>query len=219
MALGATPKQVYIDGIPQLKNPHNVEKPKAFQVIPQVPNYDHEADDAVGYTITFDLITTHHSLKVKFEGLPPLEPQVARSPVVVFANVGSVFSRAENGLEQSFRSADSDLGVVVVENGTVVCAGTSASCPTASFIDRAQVIDLEGGSISPGLVTFGAPLGLEEISGEASTGDGAVLDPFYDKVPSITGGDKSLIRAVDGLQYGGRDVLCVLSSPVFRFPA
>ena len=100
-----------------------------------------------------------------------------------------------------------------------VCAGTSASCPTASFMDRAQVIDLEGGSISPGLVTFGAPLGLEEISGEASTGDGAVLDPFYDKVPSITGGDKSLIRAVDGLQYGGRDVLCVLSSPVFRFPA
>ena len=47
LALGATPKQVYIDGIPQLKNAYNVEKSRAFQVTPQVPNYDQEAEDAV----------------------------------------------------------------------------------------------------------------------------------------------------------------------------
>lgn len=74
-------------------------------------------------------------------------------------------------------------------------------------MDQAHVIDLNGGSISPGLVTFGAALGLEEIQGEESTHDGVVIDPFTKDVPSIIGGNKALIRAVDGLQYGGRDTL------------
>ena len=136
---------------------------------------------------------------------------------MIFANVGSIFTRTDGVIEESFRSVNAadGLGVVIVENGTVACAGSPTQCPSASYLGRADVIDLNGGSISPGLVTFGAPLGLEEIQGEASTRDGAVLDPFFTKIPSIIGGDKGVIRAVDGLQYGGRDVLYVYVTFVF----
>ncbi|KAH8102297.1 carbohydrate esterase family 9 protein [Cristinia sonorae] len=190
LALGATPKQVYIDGIPQLKDPHTVEKPRVFQETPRVPNFDQEATDAV-----------------KYEGLPPLEPKKAKSSVVVFTNVGSVYTRSNGVIETSFRSVDSDLGIVVVENGKVSCSGSTGSCPSISSLGHAEVIDLKGGSISPGLTTFGAPIGLEEIAQEDSTNDGVVFDAFEDKIPSIVGGDKALIRAVDGLQFGGRDTL------------
>lgn len=61
---------------------------------------------------------------------------------------------------------------------------------------------------SPALVSFGSPLGLQEISGEPSTYDGVVFDAFGE-VPAIIGGDQSVIRAVDGLQYGTRDALYV----------
>jgi hypothetical protein len=60
---------------------------------------------------------------------------------------------------------------------------------------------------SPGLVTYGSPLGLDNIEQEPSTNDGEILDPLTAKVPAILGGDGSVIRAVDGLQYGGRDML------------
>jgi imidazolonepropionase-like amidohydrolase len=43
LALGATPSQVFIDGIPQLKG-LKVEKPKSLQEVPKTPNFDKEAN-------------------------------------------------------------------------------------------------------------------------------------------------------------------------------
>jgi hypothetical protein len=60
---------------------------------------------------------------------------------------------------------------------------------------------------SPGFITYGSPLGLDNIDQEPSTNDGKVLDPLTTNMPSIIGGEGSVIRAVDGLQYGGRDML------------
>ena len=60
---------------------------------------------------------------------------------------------------------------------------------------------------SPGLITYGSPLGLDNIDREPSTNDGSVLDPLTAEVPSILGGGGSVIRAVDGLQYGGRNMM------------
>lgn len=68
---------------------------------------------------------------------------------------------------------------------------------------------------SPGLVSFGSPLGLQDIEGEASTYDGYVLNPLVDKVPEVAGGADAIIRAVDGLQYAGRDALYASSSSPF----
>jgi hypothetical protein len=50
-------------------------------------------------------------------------------------------------------------------------------------------------------------MALEDIQGESSTKDGKVFDPLKTTVPEIVGGDGSLIRAVDGLQYSSRDAL------------
>lgn len=112
-------------------------------------------------------------------------------------------------VKEAFNAQDLDeRGVVVVQKGSMKCFGTEASCSVSEFdgIDVPR-IDLRGGSISPGLLTYGSPLGLEEIAGEPSTKDGYVYDLLAGDVPSIVGGDKAAIHAVDGLQFAGRNTL------------
>ena len=105
---------------------------------------------------------------------------------------------------------------MVVRSGKVVCSGRNPACFTPSLMEEAQIVDLRGGSISPGLTTFGSPLGLVEIDSEDSTNDGLVFDPLVDRVPSIIGGDAALVRAVDGLQFGGRNALLAYRSGVLN---
>lgn len=196
LSLGATPKQVYIDGIPQIDTPHVHGKPASFQKTPMTPNFDKEAAEAV-----------------KYEGLPPLRP--SRSVTnVVFSNVKSVWSRVDYGvgIEETFhatrlnRSSDKERTVVVIENGNLKCTGTTLTCAVKNLVGY-ETIDLEGGSLAPGLTSFGSPLGLVEIEGEMSTQDGPVFDPLSGTVPGIAGGDGAVIRAVDGLQFATRDAL------------
>lgn len=70
-----------------------------------------------------------------------------------------------------------------------------------------------GITFSPGLVSYGSPLGLEEIEQEESTHDGAVLDPLSSDIPNVLAGHE-VILAVDGLQFAGRDTLSVF---ILRF--
>lgn len=62
--------------------------------------------------------------------------------------------------------------------------------------------------LSPGLVSYGSPLGLEEIQQEDSTHDGVVLDPLSSIIPKLLEGHEVML-AVDGLQFTGRDTLLV----------
>lgn len=192
LALGATPKQVFIDGIPQLESPVSVEKPKTFQKVPETPNFDKEAADAVRY-----------------EGLPPLEPIKSVQGTVVFINVKSLTTRGKAGAKsaqsaQSMITESGEPGVVVVQEGKVMCAGAEEIC-ASFFSESEETVDLQGGTISPGLVSFGSPLGLEEIEAESSTSDGYVYDPFSKGTPEIAGGDTALIQAADGLTFATRD--------------
>ncbi|KAJ7484418.1 carbohydrate esterase family 9 protein [Mycena latifolia] len=189
LSLGAAPTQVFIDGIAQLEKPYTSAKPKSAQKVPATPNFDKEIADAI-----------------KYEGLPPLEPETAKADVVVFRNVGSIFLKdaATRGVSEVFAAAAAD-GVVVAEKGRIVCSGAQAACPAALSRSDALHLDLEGGSISPGLVSYGSPLGLTHITGEASTNDGPVFDPLSMKVPEII--DGTVIKAVDGLLFATRDAL------------
>lgn len=191
LALGATPAQVFIDGISQLNSPYVARKPKAFQVPPKVPNFDKEAEETL-----------------KYDGLPPLASVKGTAGLVVFTNVKSVFTRSTSTVERVLDLAEA-TGVVVARQGRVVCSGSHADCFTKDLLGDEQplIVDLKGGSISPGLTTFGAPLGLEEINQEPSTNDGVVLDPLGGAVPRIIGGDSAIIKAVDGLQFSTRDAL------------
>ncbi|KAF8893820.1 hypothetical protein BD779DRAFT_1435509 [Infundibulicybe gibba] len=187
LALGATPKQVYIDGIPQIKSPNVIEKPEFSQHIPSTPNFDEEAEAAL-----------------KYDGLPPLNLPHEKSETITFTNVSNIMLRHGSDIREVLSvNGVNHSGTVVVKNGQVICAGAASSC--ASHV--ATTIDLAGGSIVPALLSFGSPMGLEHIQGESSTKDGSVFDPLSGSVPEILGGDGSIIRAVDGLQYEGRDAL------------
>lgn len=203
LALGATPIQVFIDGVAQLDNPHVVPKPVQFQKAPKTPDFSKEAAEAVEY-----------------EGLPPIEPKATKSGTVVFANVSSVLVRddqnspsAVDGIQAVFEAnsqlSNGELGVAVVTNGHLECVGLWAAC--SSIIpdnpsEGVEVVNLVGGGLAPALVSYGSNLGLEEIESESSTRDGVVFDVLGGPgaPPSLLGGDESLIRAVDGLVFATR---------------
>ena len=102
-----------------------------------------------------------------------------------------------------------ELGVAVVTNGYLECAGLREAC--ASIIanhpsEGVKVVNLVGGALAPALISYGSNLGLEEIESESSTRDGVVFDVLGGPgaPPSLLGGDESLIRAVDGLVFATR---------------
>ncbi|KAJ7086055.1 hypothetical protein B0H15DRAFT_939618 [Mycena belliarum] len=182
LALGATPSQVFIDGIPQIENPFISKKPASQQRAPQTPNFDEEIDRTI-----------------EFEGLPPLEPATRTSGAVLFRNVSSFWTRDEAG---DIRLSQAS-GNVLVKGGVVAWAGSDAKMAP---VHGGLTVDLQGGSIAPGLVSVGSQLGLQEIAMEDSTADGRVFDPLEMEMPTILG-ERILMRAADGLRFGTRDAL------------
>lgn len=193
LALAATPKQVYIDGIPQFDDPQVSPKADMFQVVPKTPNFDKEAKEAVQY-----------------DGLPPLAPR--ESGDAVFTNVRSVWSQDENGVAEIYNAndeGDERLASVFISQGRINCVakqGVSVDCMPMGVSTGVEVIDLKGGMLSPGLTTFGSPIGTVEIRLESSTNDGTVFDPLRQTIPGVLG-DDTVIRAIDGLQFEGRNTL------------
>ena len=199
LALAAIPVQVYIDGIPQLKGTITSIKPTAFQHPPNVPDFTKERKETV-----------------EWEGLPPLAPKESKKLVIssdiLFVNVSKVFERRMiNGkavIRRNKATVNMSSGgrfTVLVRSGRIVCIGSSNDACSSSEDASVDVVNLEGGVLAPGFTSFGSPLGLVEIRLEPSTNDGVVLD-------SLSGGDLKIlegeaIRAVDGLQFGGRNTL------------
>ncbi|CDO74447.1 hypothetical protein BN946_scf184979.g2 [Trametes cinnabarina] len=203
LSLGATPIQVFIDGIPQLTKPNLARKPLEHQNAPLTPDFSREAAEAVRY-----------------EGLPPITPRRQRN-VVVFTNISSYWARASDGRsiidvfeEDSFiRSIPEADRVAVATGGHVVCQGNMATC-AVHLTHVNTTIDLEGGAIQPGLVSYGSSLGLAEIAMEPSTGDGTVIDPLEPDQPALFGRNGYVARAIDGLQFGTRNALLAYRSGV-----
>ncbi|KII92273.1 hypothetical protein PLICRDRAFT_172382 [Plicaturopsis crispa FD-325 SS-3] len=186
LALGATPTQVFIDGIAQLEASFVSQKPASKQKAPITPNFDAEAEKATVY-----------------DGLPPLEPTQAVHGLVVFRNVSKIWSKDGQHVKETFNSPDR-AGIVVVDKGKIIYSGSWYGAPAVD--SKAVVVDLKGGSLSPGLVSYGSQLGTMEISMEPSTTDGTVRDPLTQK-PSALLAPGTLVRAVDGLQFDTRDAL------------
>lgn len=206
LSLGATPVQVYIDGVAQFANPHVVKKPSQFQEEPKTPDFSREAAEVLEH-----------------DGLPPIAPEITKLGTVVFTNVSSVLVRddarfrafsVEDGIANIFDAGlSSELGVAVVVNGRLECVGLKETCssyiPSISNSQEGEgptVIDLAGGALAPALISYGSNLGLEEIQGEASTRDGVVFDALGGpgSPPGVVGGDESLVHAVDGLVFATR---------------
>ena len=186
LALGATPKQVYIDGIPQFETPFILEKPASAQYPPIVPSFDAEME-----------ATLVHA------GMPSIGVDTSTSDTIIFRNVTSVWMRYGWDVRKVFsRTSPSDEGVAIVRNGTIECY---SKCDITLYRGHVMEVNLAGGSISPALVSIGSSVGLQVIASEPSTSDGSVIDSLSGKVPSLLDGE--VIQAVDGLQFGTRDAL------------
>ncbi|KAI6103408.1 hypothetical protein F5141DRAFT_1293329 [Pisolithus sp. B1] len=183
LSLGATPVQAFIDGIRQFQTPQVSIKPPFMQRCPDTPNFDKEAAEAFEY-----------------EGLPLLISKSVQH--AIFINVSGVYTRSNGDL-----SLEEHPEVIVAHGGEIICTGTHLTCSKTldEVDDEVAVIDLEGGVIVPGFTSYGSPLGLTEILLEPSTNDGRVYNPLARDPPTIIG--DTLIRAIDGLQFEGRDML------------
>ncbi|KJA17908.1 hypothetical protein HYPSUDRAFT_205764 [Hypholoma sublateritium FD-334 SS-4] len=205
LALGATPIQVYVDGIAQLSGSFSLAKPAEFQDLPDTPNWDQEKNATV-----------------EWEGLPPLTGHKISGRVRITGVktlIGFDNLNDEPRLETAFDvSQDYSVGrTVIVEQGQIICTeGPAEDCSTPSLTgaQKEETIDLNGGAIGPGLTTYGSPLGLVEIRLEPSTNDGLVFDLLTDgDLPALVA-DVGLIRAVDGLSFEGRGALLAYRSGV-----
>ncbi|KAG1742007.1 hypothetical protein EDB19DRAFT_2038647 [Suillus lakei] len=179
LSLASTPTQVYIDGIPQLSLPSRYVA-KGPTTPPRTPNFNTEKVAAV----------TH-------EGIPPLEPRSVKG--ALFVNVSGLYMRGESS--SGVMRVSEQAGSVGVENGRVVCVGHCSDF-AEGVVD---IVDLEGGTITPGLTSFGSPLGLVEIRLEPSTNDGRVHNPLDGDLPAVLG--DTVMRAQDGLMFGGQNLL------------
>ncbi|KAG1725689.1 uncharacterized protein EDB91DRAFT_1254630 [Suillus paluster] len=179
LSLASTPTHVYIDGIPQLSLPNRYIN-KGSTTPPRMPNFDAEKVATVAH-----------------EGLPPLEPHSVKR--ALFVNVSGLYMRGDGS--SGVACVSEQAGSVGVEDGRVVCIGQCSDFGNGDV----DIVDLEGGTITPGLTSFGAPLGLVEIRLEPSTNDGAVHNPLDGDVPAVLGG--KVVRAQDGLMFGGQNLL------------
>ena len=191
LALGATPRQVYIDGIVQLNKPQALIKPSKFQTLPETPNWDKEAEESV-----------------RWDGVPPLTGKygATEGQTIKIIGVKSVWHYGDGGhVEPLFEDKEGKGRSVLFQDGLLVCVEVDSPCGEGGDVD--ELIDLKGGSLAPGLTSYGSKLGLVEINLEPSTNDGVVLDPLASNPPSVLGKETAIIRAVDGLQFQGRNTL------------
>ena len=202
LRLGATPVKVWIDGILQIPVSSKTDEENYVEVgkgkegdewreLPETPNWDIE-----------------RKVALRWDGLPPLEGKKA-SVKVAFKNVKEVWKRTWNGdVERAFSagffgSQRIKMATVVVENGRMTCIGVHCADSSGDTTE----IDLHGGTISPGLMSYGSRLGLEEIASEVSTTDGESYDAFKDNVPKILDDVGGVVRAMDALMFSTRNAL------------
>lgn len=146
---------------------------------------------------------------MEYEGLPPLGSKESTPQTILFTNLTNAWVRKGNKVHTVFHDLTSttdraERGVIGVAGGNIICV-TAKECERFESLG-VRIVDLEGGAIQPGLVTYGSALGLGEIGMEKSTIDGPVFDPLTHAIPKILG-EETVIRAVDGLQYQTRNAL------------
>ncbi|OCF30643.1 amidohydrolase [Kwoniella heveanensis BCC8398] len=193
LTVGATPKQTYIDGIPQIIKPVLHHKPAQVQKAPPTGKWDKEAREAV-----------------EARGDPDLRPKKS-SKNVIFQDVSDfhLFDQLGEKLQVDVSAFEEGKGSVLVQDGEITCAG---NCKIPEGLDfDFELVDLRGGAITPGFITVGSRLGQIEIRQEKATADGTALDPL-DEGFEIT--DGLLAHAVDGAQFGGKDELLAYRSGV-----
>jgi imidazolonepropionase-like amidohydrolase len=193
LALGATPQQTYIDGIPQVIKPHVIHKPKAAQNITEPGNYDKEAAEALAS-----------------RGDPDLHPKRSVRNVV-FTGVTHLFISEWAKRKNNLLGDSEQPGTVVITDGSVSCIGASCVVDHDLVAGGYEEVHLESGTLARGLITTGSKLGLIEIAQEEETSDGDAYDPLNGDSELLDG---LLVHAVDGARFDGKDQLMAYQAGV-----
>ncbi|BGO98128.1 hypothetical protein NBRC10513v2_001345 [Rhodotorula toruloides] len=201
LSLGATPQQVWIDGIPQIVESFPPATPTEGETTRR-----HGPPQA---SLPKDFDPTREQEDDDFDFLNPGESEHAKGPVlassVKFVDVAEVILPGEHGDE--LNSLADEKGVhppfqVVVEDGKISCF--AKTCETGR---HTSVVDLRGGSLLPTFTSFGAALGLTEIIAEKSTTEAALWDPLLNAKLSETQQKVAAhvgVKAIDALSFGGK---------------
>ncbi|GAA6021304.1 hypothetical protein JCM11491_005797 [Sporobolomyces phaffii] len=214
LSLGATPSQVIIDGIPQLKHPHALDLPR-----------EHELEKRNGPPIASVPKSKRFPLEEQDDGFD-VDDEASRGKewtrAVKFVGVREVLVKRDDGLVDlaAAMSArrDGELSPVLVE---VVVVGNKIECVAEACPmtgdSSARTVDLEGGSLLPSFYAFGPALGLSDITSEKSTTDAKVFDPLthgeLSRVQRVWSQHRA-VRAVDGLSFGGKHLVVAEESGV-----
>lgn len=184
LQLGATPQQVWIDGIAQLAAPvaaKEVTHGKAPEPAPLPRDYDPYAEQE--------------------DDQDPAVPSTAdMHDHVDFVNVAEALVSV-GGSVQELKASTNEPFTVQVRSGEITCVGVCEASKAATQVD------LHGGSLLPPLYAYGPALGLVEIIAEKSTVDNAVFDPLADGELSAlqqNWGPRIAVKAIDALEFGGK---------------
>ncbi|KAG0177028.1 hypothetical protein DFQ28_003324 [Apophysomyces sp. BC1034] len=138
------------------------------------------------------------SMKLEDHGLDnPMSFDEACDPSVnsfVLRNISQLYMNAKEVYDGHKSGQSLHL---VVQNGTVVCAGPNCDRDNADWPHGSPVFEMGGATVIPGIVSACAPLGLMGIQMESSTLDGYARNDLSD--PQL---DRKIVRAIDGLKLG-----------------
>lgn len=166
LSVGATPLQVYIDGVAQL-DPVEVKKSTGAALTDSVP------DSAVEEPKSRIRIEEEYQAGFCTAAKKP-------SKTFVVTGIKQTFLDNYPELAASVEAAQGHPLTLVIDEGSVRCLGTSKKCAEATAAVKGENmvnLDLENGYLLPGLTALTSRLGLNEIISDARTGDGNV-NPF-----------------------------------------
>ncbi|KAH7904323.1 hypothetical protein BJ138DRAFT_1119528 [Hygrophoropsis aurantiaca] len=128
------PKQVWIDGIPQLESPYVSEKPASVRRPPLPRTPTKKPQQRSHMTASQD---------------PTARPGEVQVRLCRTRKYQQFFARTGGAIQQVYSATDSLGGVVVVKDGVFVWHGAHSNCLSdLATAGDAEWIDLEGGSIS-----------------------------------------------------------------------
>ncbi|GAA5972136.1 hypothetical protein JCM8115_007136 [Rhodotorula mucilaginosa] len=204
LKLGATPQQVWIDGIPQLVEPFPpavVPPNEAIDPPPQAslpgdynPLRQQPTDDGFDF---LDYGETEHT------------PQAELVDRVRFVNVSEIILPRGEGsrhYNQKRGCLKRPLQAIVSLQGGGRLECLAEDCPAEKGL---RTVDLKGGALLPPLVTYGSAIGLTDIISEKSTTETSVPDPLSsDSLSSLPHflSQRTVPAAHDALAFDGKQL-------------
>ncbi|KAH8915261.1 hypothetical protein BT69DRAFT_904580 [Atractiella rhizophila] len=200
LSLGATPVQVWIDGIAQI----DAYYPTTETVTPP------------------SAPTAGQFPETSLYGAEDIPELITVDDVVLF-NISNIYKHDSNAqlrplARDSVAAKSDDRFTVTIVNGSISSITTDPYLQIRDWGKKSM--DLQGGVLLPPLTVYGPPLGLVEIGSEESTMDGTVYDELSAsrKVSDLKElfGARIPVQAVDGLSFGTKQLAYAYNAGVTR---